>query len=89
MSINIGSECTAAVAQLRGNPHWDTIRIALLEVVRKYANDALDNYGRDDMVGYARALRDLHVAFEAATNGHPYNRVEKPAPVKGSRNYAA
>lgn len=80
----IGNDACLAAMELKGNPHWEAIRTGLFEAFRKKANEALDTpagHQRDDAVGYVRALRDMHLTFESATFGTPFNRVEKPAPV--------
>lgn len=46
-------------------------------------NDALESAPdrRDDAVGYARALRDLWIAFDSATSGERVQQVVKPGAV--------
>jgi hypothetical protein len=67
---------------------WVAVRTALLEQTRVKMNHALEAPpgARDDAIGYARALRDLVVAFESATTGMPVQRVEKPGPLGGTPN---
>jgi len=89
MSINIGTAACEAMRELRSNPHWLTIRESMREQSRAKMNVALESPPggtRDDAVGYARALRDIVVSFEAATTGSTYQRVEKPGPLGGKPN---
>lgn len=84
MSLNLGNDGINAIRELRANENWHVVRAVMLEQVRRFMNAALEpGSARDDAVGYARALRDVHLAFESATTGEPFQRVEKPAPVGG------
>jgi hypothetical protein len=91
MSLNLGTPACEAMRELRSNPHWLAIRTTMLEQSRAKMNIALESPpggARDDAVGYARALRDLVVSFEAATTGSTYQRTEKPGPIEGKPNAA-
>lgn len=80
MSLNIGTPAVKAAETLRGNPDWAAIRASLGELTRSRMNAALEAppEQRVDATGYARALRDLYVAFESATTGVQIQRVAKP-----------
>lgn len=86
MSLNLGTPACDAAKTLQGNEQWRTIREAVFELARQRMNIALDSAPehRADAVGYARAVRDLYLAFEAATTGAPMNRVVKPGMEKSS-----
>lgn len=83
MSLNLGNEALASLRSLRTNTDFRVLHEALLETARRHMNAALDmeigNLAAG--VGYARALRDLYMAFEAGLTEQPLNRVEKPGPV--------
>lgn len=71
MSLNLGNEGIAAIQQLRTNPDFQVLRAAILDRHIASMQAVLDSTGapRDDLVGYARAFRDLYVAFECAAEG--------------------
>lgn len=88
MSLNIGTEGCLAAKALQPSPDWKVLRDALEELARSKMNQALDAPPEVQATacGYARALRDLWVAFEAATVGGPgragdQNQVRKPGPI--------
>ena len=80
MSLNFGSSAVEAMRGLRANADWKQIREAVLDQARKNANIALESmHGNPaDACGYARALRDMYIAFESATMGVPVAQVTKP-----------
>jgi hypothetical protein len=80
MSLNLGGAAVEAMRQLGNNPDWKHVREGVLEQSRMKMNTALElaGHGRDDACGYARALRDLYIAFESATLGVPVAQVKKP-----------
>lgn len=80
MSINLGNEGIAAVKELRGSAHFQGVRDALHKQFIRSMHAALEaeTTVRNDAVGYARALRDLWIAFESATTDKAYNQVVKP-----------
>lgn len=82
MSLNLGTEGVNACANLGQQGDFVAFRLALLEQVRTQMNQALDiePARRDDAIGYARALRDLWLALEAAATRQKINAVPKPAP---------
>ena len=80
MSLNLGTVAVEAMRRMGASSDWVAVRSALLEQVRATTNRALDST-TPDSIGYARALRDLWVAFESATSGELIQRVTKPAPV--------
>jgi hypothetical protein len=77
MSLNLGTPAIEAMRRLGMNSDWKHIREAVLEQARTKMNIALESqHGNPaDACGYARALRDISVAFESATMGV---RVKKP-----------
>lgn len=83
MSLNLGTEGVNACANLANAADFVLFRDALLERARDQMNQALDiePAKRDDAIGYARALRDLWIAIEAAATGQRANAVRKPAPL--------
>lgn len=84
MSINLGNAAHEAMARLRVNPDWKAIRDAVHEHARKAANAAIDveHTFQAASCGYARAMRDLYVTFEAATDQIRPQQVNKAlAPV--------
>lgn len=86
MSLNIGKGVEAA-RSLVHSAAWRDICEALREQARSRMNQALDAPpgNRDDAIGYARALRDVYVAFEAATLGVPHAQVKKPGALAEKR----
>lgn len=82
MSLNLGNEGLNACANLGNQGDFVALRLALLEQVRTQMNQALDiePTKRDDAIGYARALRDVWLALEAAATRQKINAVPKPAP---------
>lgn len=87
MSLNLGNEVMEAARALREYEPWAAIRDGLLEAARRSTNTALETAGEraGDAIGYARALRDVYLALEAATTGQNLNRIEKPGPVDRPR----
>ena len=85
MSVNIGSPAIAAVQELRGSPRWQDFISGLREVAQQRADAALaapTGGARDDACGYARALRDIYVALQAAAQNVNPNQVKKPGAIK-------
>lgn len=84
MSVNLGNLGCEAARSLRGNPDWVAVCEALKAQVTARMTMALDASPEKlaDAVGYARALKDIYVAFEAATKNINQNQVQKPGPVK-------
>jgi hypothetical protein len=70
MSINLGTAACEAMARLRTHADWKIIRDAIHEHARKSANTAIEveHTFQAAACGYARAMRDLFVAIEAATD---------------------
>lgn len=71
MSLNLGTPTVQAAAALRPDPHFEQVRAGLAEVVQARVNAALDApvEQRVEATAYARAIRDVWVALEAATLG--------------------
>lgn len=88
MSLNLGTEGINACANLGQQGDFVALRLALLEQVRVQMNQALDleSSKRDDAIGYARALRDVWQAIEAAATKQRINAVPKPAPAGVNAN---
>jgi hypothetical protein len=85
LSLNFGTDAIAALAGLRDNNNFREFHDKLGELVNQMSNAALEPSGeasRDDKCGYARALRDVWIAVEAAVTGAKYNSVGKPGPVQ-------
>lgn len=84
MSLNLGTDGCNAARDLRGNANWETLRAAVRNLVTQCMNQALDATPerKGDATGYARALRDMCLAFDSATTGVNQNQVKKPGPVK-------
>ncbi len=84
MSLNLGTPVNDAATALRNNPDWKTIRDAVREQVRQKMNVALSASPDKvaDNVGYARALRDIYIAFEAATFGKQQTQIAPVGPEK-------
>jgi hypothetical protein len=80
MSINIGTPAVEACRRLAGSEDFAAVREGLYEELRRRMNTALECAPelRIDATSYARALRDVYVAFDSATTGKPYNTVAKP-----------
>lgn len=90
MSLNIGNDAIEAAKSLHqmdaAKPLFEAVRRAMADQAREHMNRALDTHEhRDVAVGYARAMRDIYLAFEAAVHGQRPNQVEKPGPVDGGR----
>lgn len=92
MSLNIGTEACEALRSLHthddSRPHLDKVRAGLLEQARKFMNAALDGpaVDRHTNLGYARAMRDMVVAFESAATGVQQVRVQQPGPHEGGKH---
>lgn len=87
MSINLQNDGIGAITELRANPHFAAFRAALERTFILKMHTALDcaePANRGDAVGYARALRDLHIAIESAATGVPHVQVKKPGSEKSS-----
>lgn len=84
MSINLGTEAIESLRTLRDSEAWAMFRAGLDEQLRKSMNAALDAPPdeREVALGYARALRDLHMALKSATEGVQLSRVDRPSPVQ-------
>lgn len=75
--MNIGNDGIAAIKDLRGLPAWNAMMNSLERVATEYMNRAVES-GAPDACGYARATRDLYMAFTSATKGVSVNQVKKP-----------
>jgi hypothetical protein len=80
VSLNLGTDGVNACVNLANNGDFVVFRDAILDRARDQMNAALDiePSKRDDAIGYARALRDLWLAIEAAVTGQRVNQVKKP-----------
>lgn len=80
MSLNLGNRAGAALSSLNGNENWKTVRDELAELVSAKANIALDAAPELAATAnaYVRGMRDLWVAFEAATTNKNQIAVDKP-----------
>lgn len=84
MSLNIQNKGVEAARALQGSPDWAQLREAVRDLAREKTNASLDAPPelQASACGYARALRDLYIAFESATLTVPQNRVAKPGSLK-------
>lgn len=84
MSLNLRNDGCNAARDLRGNSNWETLRGVVRDLATQFMNQALDATPdrKCDATGYARALRDVCLAFDSATTGVNQNQVKKPGPVK-------
>lgn len=80
MSLNLGNIGCNAARALQANPDWAELRGALAELARAKMNVALDaaHDNQATACGYARAIRDMWVALEAATLNSNPNAIKKP-----------
>jgi phytoene/squalene synthetase len=80
VSINLGNDGVAAVRELRVSPAWAALMKALADQARSTANTALDASPelQASACGYARAVRNMYIAFESAASGMQQNLVKKP-----------
>lgn len=80
MGLNLGTACLAAARALRTDPNWAIIREQLGVAALDRMNAGLDSAPelRVEATAYARALRDLWLAFEAGTLEIHQRQVEKP-----------
>ena len=83
MSINLGTSGCDACAHLRNNEHWQTVCESVREQTRTWMNNVLDpDIGKAEFArGYAKAIRDLYLAFDAATQGIRQNQTTKIGPI--------
>ena len=84
MSLNIGNDGINAVRALRTHPAWADLVKGLAEECRKKTISALeaDAEHQPQAAGYARALMDVCVAFQAAELNVQPQVVKKPGPLK-------
>lgn len=80
MSINLGPEGCKAAAELQASPQFAAVVLSIKDQAQKAANAALDappeHLARQ--AGFARGLRDLYIALEAARTGTAPQRVKAP-----------
>lgn len=90
MSLNLGNDGVNACQNMANSGDFIAFRDALLEQSRVLMNQALDvePARRDDAIGYARALRDVWVAIEAAVTGQRMSAVRKPGVIDPRSNAA-
>jgi hypothetical protein len=84
VSLNLGTDAINACMNLSNSADFILFRDGLLERARDHMNQALDiePTKRDDAIGYARALRDLWIAIEAAATGQRIQQIKKPNPIQ-------
>jgi len=83
MSINLGTPGCDACAQLRNNENWALVCESVKEQTTVWMNNVLDSdVGKAEYVrGYAKAVRDLYIAFDAATKGQRQSQSVKIGPM--------
>lgn len=79
MSLNLGTKACEALKLLRGDPRWTEVRNGVADALRKSMDLALTS-NDVSALAYTRAIRDMHVAFEAASDGVPQAVVPKQTP---------
>jgi len=86
LSLNLGNNACNACKNLSNSADFILFRDGLFERARDHMNQALDiePSKRDDAIGYARALRDLWLAIEAASTGQKIQAVTRPGAVAGA-----
>jgi hypothetical protein len=87
MSINLGTEAIQALERLRSNKDFQELRLALLDQTHARMHTAIecDQNQRIEQTAYARAMRDIAVAFEGASTGTKPTQVDKVATVNRGR----
>lgn len=85
MSLNLGNEVMSAAQALRGDTNFAALRAAMVSVVHDKINGALESAPehRVEATAYARALRDMWLALEAATQSVRVSTVKLPKPSVG------
>ena len=83
MSLNIGTLACEAAKSLRQSSDWTTLRSELGRIMQDklYAAVEAPPEARLDATAYARALRDLWTALEAATLELNPRQVERAKPL--------
>lgn len=80
MSLNLGNSTMAACAALRTDASFAALRTGLADIAHQKIHAALDvpPDARVEATSYARALRDVWLAIEAATLTVPQRQVALP-----------
>lgn len=88
MSLNLGNATMAACAALRTDASFAALRAGLADVAHQKIHAALDvpPEQRVEATSYARALRDVWLAIEAATLTVPQRQVALPKTRPGQPN---
>lgn len=84
MSLNLGNDGIAALRDMANDPNFQTLKQALWDRASSLMNTAIEapREQRDDLCGYARALRDLFIAFESGASGQNQREIKRPGPVR-------
>jgi hypothetical protein len=79
MSVNLGNEALQGIGALRGDGNFTAFRNGLEEFAAARIHAALETAPdmRVEATAYARAIRDISIAIEAACNGVHPNRAPK------------
>jgi len=84
VSVNLGNDAIAAIKELRGNPHFETLVSALGAFAQNMvlaAGDA-DVVSRVDKTAYARGMYHVWQAMHAAHMDLHMSQVKLPPPGK-------
>lgn len=78
--MNLGSVATDAALRLKNNPDWIAFKAGLEATAGALMNASLASppEARLDATAYARAVRDVWIAVEAATTATGQRGVAKP-----------
>lgn len=81
MSLNLGDAATRAARTLCFNEGFTALRAGLGDLAQTKVNEAISSHpeSRLEATAYARALRDVWVALEAAALGVRQQQVPQPS----------
>lgn len=79
--MNLGKDAYEAVQALRGNQEWIKLVASMEGLASKLMNDAIDS-GEAVGCAYAKAVRDMFLAFASATSNVRPHQVQKPGVAK-------
>jgi hypothetical protein len=78
--LNLGNDGLATLRELRGNPHFARFQQLFADYVYARIQDAITTPvdQRIEATAYARALRDVWIAFESGVQDKPQRQVALP-----------